>query len=81
MSTVDHIVLWGGILVMFVGVAFGGCLMAEASRESHINSVLWERFSRARDCRVVSYEERGYRPDARTGYLCNDGITYYRVTE
>lgn len=73
MSRTDRLVIFVVTSWCFVGTLVIFVMMQNAQRDYATSQVLWGRFSRARHCHVVSQEEHG-----PTGYLCDDGITYYR---
>jgi len=73
MRPTDRLVIFVALSVVCIGIFFICALASSAQRDYETSKVLWGRFSRARHCHVVSQEEHG-----PTGYLCDDGITYYR---
>jgi hypothetical protein len=38
----------------------------------------WVEFAEAHDCKIVAHISRIGSVSSKTGYACNDGITYYR---
>jgi flagellar basal body-associated protein FliL len=38
----------------------------------------WEKFKAEHECKVVAHVAAGYKTSPKEGWLCNDGITYFR---
>lgn len=74
------------ILVGFICIVFVGALISALIIASHKDHILWEAFRTEHNCKAVNQikgdlisTSNGFAvtPD-KTGWLCDDGVTYYR---
>lgn len=54
----------------------GGAIIALAA--SHNEDEVWLQFRKERHCRIVGEMTGGYKTSPKTGWLCDNGMTYWR---
>jgi len=64
-----------GLVLM---VLIGGIYFVAQRRAQAEAQAAWDEFSAQHDCRVTLKVEPNFRRSGATGYLCDDGVTYWR---
>jgi len=65
-----------GLLLLLLAAMVGGSFSILYSYKE--KEEVWLRFREERHCRIVGEMTGGYKTPPKTGWLCDDGKTYWR---
>lgn len=65
-----------GLLLLILAMGGGVVIALAASRNEDEKE--WLQFRREHHCRIVGEMTGGYKTPPKTGWLCDDGKTYWR---
>lgn len=65
-----------GLFLLLLAAILGFALLLAASHNEE--EKVWLQFRREHHCRIVGEMTGGYKTPPKTGWLCDDGKTYWR---
>jgi hypothetical protein len=65
-----------GLLLLILAMVTGAIITLAASHNE--DEKVWLQFRKEHHCRIVGEMTGGYKTPPKTGWLCDDGRTYWR---